>query len=73
MFELKPERPAIVEGTTTFQLLLWQGCVRAGNRVKVHVEAASGGGGEQVRAARCERATAVVSMEVIFCGVLLTL
>eukprot|EP00752_Nemacystus_decipiens_P009252 g8265.t1 len=49
MFELTPQHPAIVDGTSTFQLLLWQGCVRAGNRVKVHVEATSGRG-EQVKA-----------------------
>ena len=49
MFELTPQHPAILDGTSTFQLLLWQGCVRAGNRIKVHVEAASGRGGEQVR------------------------
>lgn len=49
MFELTPQHPAILDGTSTFQLLLWQGCVRGGNRIKVHVEAASGRGGEQVR------------------------
>lgn len=49
MFELTPQRPALLDGTSTFQLLLWQGCVRAGNRVKVHVEASPAGrGGEQV-------------------------
>lgn len=49
MFELTPQRPAILDGTSTFQLLLWPGCVRFGNCIKVHVEAASGRGGVQVR------------------------
>lgn len=60
MFELTPQHPAIVDGTSTFQLLLWQGCVRAGKRIKVHVEAASGTGGEQVGATTTTTTTFLV-------------
>lgn len=49
MFELTPQHPALLDGASTFQLLLWQGCVRAGNRVKVHVGLSlAGRGGDQV-------------------------
>ncbi|CAM9399847.1 unnamed protein product [Hapterophycus canaliculatus] len=49
MFVLTPKNPALLDGTSTFQLTLWEGCVRAGNRVKVHVEAFPGRGGDQVK------------------------
>lgn len=49
VFEITPKHPALLDGTSTFQLQLWDGCVRAGNRIKVHVEAFPGRGGDQVR------------------------
>lgn len=50
MFELTPQHPALLNRTSTFQLLMSQECVLRGNRVKVHVEPAVGSGrGEQVR------------------------
>lgn len=53
--QLTPQHPTIVDGMSTFQLRLRQGCVRTGIRIKVHVEANSGRG-DQVRCAtRCER------------------
>lgn len=47
MFELTPQGPALLDGASTFQLVLWDGSVRAGTRIRVHVEASSGAG-EQV-------------------------
>ncbi|CAN0185240.1 unnamed protein product [Ectocarpus sp. 12 AP-2014] len=66
MFELTPQRPALLDGSTTFHLLLWEGCVRTGNRIKVHVETSSGRGREQIEADSepimvCRSALTVVS------------
>ncbi|CAN0212978.1 unnamed protein product, partial [Ectocarpus sp. 8 AP-2014] len=66
MFELTPQRPALLDGSTTFHLLLWEGCVRTGNRIKVHVETSSGRGREQIKADSepimvCRSALTVVS------------
>lgn len=51
MFELAPQQPALLDGTCPIQLIICEGAVAAGTRVRVHVEACSGGG-EQVRSGR---------------------
>ncbi|CAM9830867.1 unnamed protein product, partial [Ascophyllum nodosum] len=42
-FQLTPTRPALLDGTSTFQLVLAPGTVQTGSRVRVHVEASAGG------------------------------
>lgn len=48
VFELTPQQPAILDGTCPIQLVICEGAVSAGTRVRVHVETCSGQG-EQVR------------------------
>lgn len=74
MFQLTPQRPAVLDGTSTFQLVVCHGAVPAGTRIRIHVETCSRGGeqvrnGERARKEGEEGGVIPVVCVVMCCGV----